>query len=290
VLVRAVVRIRLFLALGALLASACAQETIAHQQSEREANRIVKLLRDVGMDADKIKDPESREIRFNIVVPKDAAHEALRILEDHNLPETPKPDTAEIFREGGMIPTSEQERAKRVVGIEGDIVNGLRQLPRVVDVVAAVSIPQDDPLRDVNEEKPKPKISVMVVYQPEGPEGLPPITVEDVQKFVYAKVSDMKVPEVSVLLIPNRNTSKSEAGSVAGLAPAIDPSKGCAEKERVVGIDVCLGNKKKVVNLIFGAVIVAGLLAGMAVVAVLRAMRYRKDLTRLTAQFQNVKK
>ncbi len=279
----------LLLALGT--AAGCAQETIAHQQEEREANRIVKLLKDRGMEAVKLKDEESRELRFNVLVPKSDEHQALRILEEFNLPEKPKVDTANIVQSSSsMIPTQEQERSKRVVGVEGDIVNALRRVPRVTDVQAAVSIPADDPLRDPNEERPKPKASVLVVYRPDGQEG-PPISVEQVQQWVFAKLPEIKSGEVSVLLLPQGAASAGGGGGAgASAGPVIDPSKGCLERETVIGIDVCVGNRRKVVNLVMTAVIVAGLLAGMAVVAVLRAMRYRKDLTRLTAQFQNVKK
>ncbi|MEL7369024.1 MAG: hypothetical protein AAFN74_08950, partial [Myxococcota bacterium] len=68
-----------------------------------------------------------------------------------------------------------------------------------------------------------------------------------------------------------------------------DETKVC-EKDSAVGISVCKGNRRKVFNIVIGAVITAALLAGLAVIAVLRAMRYRKDLTRLTAQFQQIRK
>lgn len=278
----------------ALLASGCAQETIAHQQVEREANRIVKLLKDRGIEATKLKDAESRELRFNVMVPQDSSHDALRILEEFNLPETPKMSTAEIVSSGSsMIPTTEQERSKRIVGVEGDVVNALRRIPRVIDAQALVSIPADDPLRDPNEARPRPKASVLVVYRTEGGQEGPPITVEHVQEMAAGKLSELKANEVTVLLIPHDGKSGGGGGGQsAGAAAAayIDPAKGCQEKEVVIGIEVCAGNKRKVVNLVLTAVIVAGVLAGMAVVAVLRAMRYRKDLTRLTAQFQNVRK
>ncbi len=74
---------------------------------------------------------------------------------DAQPPKTKADDTSAMFKEGGMIPTNEQQRAKREVGIRGDIVNALRAVPRVVDVQANVTIPEDSPLRDVNEAKPK---------------------------------------------------------------------------------------------------------------------------------------
>ena len=258
---------------------------------ERMANRIVVLLKKEGLDPTKIKDETSRDLRFNVVVPQDQVASALSVLEKHNLPETPRPDTAEMFQSGGMIPTTEQERAKRVVGVEGDIVNALRKVPRVIDVQAAVSIPEDNPLRDVNEARPRPKASVIVIFDP-GEGDTPPMTGKEFQQFVQAKLPELRSSEVSVNLVRSTNAPRGNGNGgseVAVLGQAFDPASAC-EKETVIGIVVCKGNRKKVINIVLIAVIVAGLLAGLAVVAVLRAMRYRKDLTRLTAQFQQVRK
>lgn len=272
-------------ALGLLLVSACAQETIAHQQEEREANRILVLLRQTGLDARKLRDEEARELRFNVQVSEGDAADALAVLEQHNLPETKRPDTAAMFQSGGLIPTSEQERAKRVVGVEGDIVNALRQIPQIVSVEAAVSIPTDNPLRDVNEARPKPKASVLVVYQPDA-NNAPPLTAKELQEFVQAKLSELKSAEVSVLLVPAGPQAEGGAQAGAAAQPTIDPAVGCAEKERVLGMEVCKGNKRRLLSWLIGVGFVAAVLALLAVIATLRAMRYRKDLTRLTAQFQ----
>ncbi len=277
----------LILAISAAFLGGCAEEVVAHLQLERDANHILVVLEQGGIDAKKMKDEESRDLRFNVHVPQEQAQQALSILEARDLPKTERQDTAAMFSEGGMIPTTQQERAKREVGIRGDIINSLRHVPRVVRVEAAVSIPESDPLRDINQEPPKPKASVIVVYRPDE-SNTPPLTPEDVQKFVQAALPEVRTSAVSVLLMPltddTGTTIPGQNGKTKG--PIIDPTRGCVEKERVISIEVCKGNRQKVIKLVLIAVIVAGLLAGLAVIAVLRAMRYRKDLTRLTAQFQ----
>lgn len=272
------------------LLAACAQETVAHLQTEKNANRIVLLLERSGIAAEKLKDPESRELAFNVMVPVDDKVQALGILREHNLPEEPMVDTAQLVENTGMIPTAEQERSKREVGITGDLANALRAIPGIVDAHVTVTLPPDNPLRDINEEPPRPKASVILLYRTNGNGAQPPISAEDVQKFVQARLPLIKSNEVHALLLPSEMGAPSGGGDMKSAAPIIDPGIGCQKKERVLNIDVCDGNKRKVINIIIGAVIVAGLLAGMAVIAVLRAMRYRKDLTRLTAQFERVRK
>lgn len=283
------------LAFALLLLAGCAEETIAHQQLERQANRILVLLRSSGIEAKKVRDEGSRDLRFNVTVAGGDSAPALVVLERYNLPEKSRTGTAESFGSGGMIPTAEQERAKRIVGVEGDIVNALRHIPRVVSVEAAVSIPEDDPLRSETEERPRPKASVMLVYLRDS-SGTPPVSVEEVQRHVQAKLPELKSTEVNVLLLPSEDgggggsltgVEPGEDGGVA--APVIDPAIGCMERERVLGIDVCKGERTKIFNWMIGAITMSGIMAGLAVVAVLRALRYRRDLTRLTAQFQQVR-
>jgi type III secretion system YscJ/HrcJ family lipoprotein len=276
------------IALLTLLSTACKQETIAHQQIEREANKIVNLLMTSGIgDVTKVKDEGSRELRFNVIVPEGEKQKALQILELHNLPKNAADDTSAMFKEGGMIPTNEQQRAKREVGIRGDIINSLRAVPRVVDVQAVVTMPEDSPLRDPNDPKPKPKASVIVTYLEDGDKA-PPIDVEGVQRFVQASLPEIKSTEISVNMFPTGNIHD-PGKDASGSAPIVDPQRGCVEKERVIGLEVCSGNKTKVYNLMLGMLVIAGVLSAMVIVAVLRAMRYRKDLTRLTAQFEKVK-
>ena len=265
------------------LLAACAQETVAHQQAERKANRILVLLGNAGITAEKLKDENSRDLRFNVIVPKAESQTALSILERHNLPEAPLEGTSAMFKEGGMIPTNTQERAKREVGVSGDIVNGLRRIDRVVDVSALVSIPEDNPLRDVNEAKPKPKASVIISYLPDS-DNAPPVTVANVQSFVQAALPEMKSAEVSVQMIPVNAAGAATGGGVA----AVGVVNGC-ENQKVIGIDVCSHHRNKLINAMFVVITMAALLAGLVILSVLRAMRYRKDLTRLTAQVAQIR-
>ncbi len=273
-----------------LLAAACAQETVAHQQVERQANRILVILREEGIEAAKVTDETSRDLRFKVLVPAADFARSLDVLEEHNMPETPRTTTGDVFGSGGMIPTSQQERAKQIVGIEGDIVNALRKVPRVVEVEAAVSVPEPDPLRDVTEARPKPKASVLVVYRPDE-SRLPPISREEVQKFVQAKLPEITSKEVSVLLMAQDSQSQPAPTDEPVLTntPALDPEISC-EKDQVLGLEICVGNRRRFYNMVLGAGVVAMVLAGLLIFMVLRAMQYRRDLTRLTAQFERVKK
>ena len=51
-----------------------------------------------------------------------------------------------MVESAGMIPTAEQERTKREVGIMGALTNALRTIPDIVDAQVAVTLPPDNPL------------------------------------------------------------------------------------------------------------------------------------------------
>lgn len=264
-----------------LLTVGCAKEPVAQMLSEYEANEILVILDDAGIAAEKTRNIASRDPAFDVIVAKSDGNAAYRILKDENLPRQKQLGLDKTLGEGGLIPTAEAEMAKHKIGVQGDIVNKLRSLPGVIDVQVEVSIPKDDPLRDVNEAKERPKASVIIVYKPTS-ENEVPIPVEAVQNFVQSSLPALKRTDVAVHMMPKalgrRGVPKPDGSG------ALMPGTGC-EPTGFLGVEVCVTSKGKLRNLIFGSVVFSFAIAGLAVVMTLRAMRYRKDLTRLTAQF-----
>lgn len=275
---------------GALLFAGtlgCAQEIVAHQQAEREANAILVHLREAGISAEKLQDTESRDMVFNVVVAKREAPKAYSVLHEKNLPKERARGTGELFGEAGLIPTSEQERAKREAGVMGDLANALRDLPRVVDVKVSVSIPPERAIPDPTVPAPRPKAAVIVIFQPD-PDGRAPFTVDNVQSFVQASLPELKAAEVGVQLIPNTGAPMMMDDSAAAVARGLPEDKACL-KTTAFWIEICQSDRKPFYNLMVGTLALALVLATLAVVAILRALNYRKDLTRLTAQVQQVR-
>ena len=264
----------------AVLLIGCTRYTVIHQQTERDANHIVRLLLDHGISADKTRDEKAKDLRFDVQVPQETKHDALTLLEHYKLPNPEATDSQDLIDGNGLIPTPEQQRLRQIVALRGDIINALRDLPHVVDVKVVASIPGDQPLpSDPTVEEPRPQVSIILVYQPDS-RGNAPLTTEEIQRFAHAAASGIKPPEVDVKLIP----MEFGAEPPSDRRPSIDSA--LCRKEQVVGMMVCEGARSDVVRLILGVLTISGVLAAMAMIAVLRALRYRKDLTRLTAEFQ----
>jgi type III secretory pathway lipoprotein EscJ len=189
-----------------LLCVACAQEVVAHRQAERDANRILLLLDNYGIAAEKVPDGDARHPAFDVRVPLDKKTQAYAVLDKFNLPRPPVVTTKDLVAETSLIPSAEQERARIELGLMGDIVASLLELPLITHAHAAVTLPKKEPLADMNERQPRPKASVVLQY--DASEEQPPFSKELVQRFVQARLPEIGPDEVHVDMIQSPSASR----------------------------------------------------------------------------------
>lgn len=265
------VRAGLLAGLFVLLAG-CARETVAHRQIERTANRILVLLRESGIGARKVRDEAARDLRFDVTVGAVDAPRALAVLEAHDLPQPPQPSSRDMIEASGMIPTEREGRMKQTVGLEGDIVNALRQVPGVTSVQAAVSVPRPDPLA-TRETTARAKASVLVILRPgEGPE----LSVEDVQRFVQAKLPELEAADVDVVLLSG-GPGSARAGGVGSVAP----DEGRCAPTRRWGVRVCADSEPRLASVVAGSILTTLALALVAAWMAWRSAASRHELARV---------
>ena len=104
-----------------------------HDLSERDANEILVVLDTKGISARK-EMAEGRVVTWKVIVPGSRASEARRILVDAELPKPKSLRLSDVFKESGMIPTASEEKAKMLMGIQGEIEQKLKLIPGVLDV------------------------------------------------------------------------------------------------------------------------------------------------------------
>lgn len=226
------------LALGALGLTACGENEIVHGLQEREANQILVVLESKEIPAKKVIE-EGRVITWKVLVPSSAAHEARRILVDAELPQPKSTRLEDVFQETGMIPTQSEEKAKMLIGIQGEIEKKVKLIPGVLDVHAQIVIPDKEAVRDVNQAKPLPMASVVIVYEPV--DGKMPYRTEDVQKAVAASVEELTPDRVTVLSYRNQPFSRrlAKGATEAGECP---PGAGVKTK-KMLGVQLVGGQK-----------------------------------------------
>lgn len=254
------------------LISGCARETVAHGQDERSANRIVGLLyAAAAINADAIIREKSNPPAFDVSVSQSDHQRALAVLKKFNLPAEKHDDTcALLIRSTELIPTPERQLSKMTCGISGDITNKLRAIDGVVDASVLLSIPAKSFELDPTIERPRPRVAVIVTYLPNAG-NKSPISRDEVTSFAAAAVPELQRKDVDVTMIEATDEW------------AHLPMAGTCVKTEIFGVAICAEDRSRLASLVLTAICVSGVFAALMLFAVLRALRYRKELTRLTS-------
>jgi type III secretory pathway lipoprotein EscJ len=177
---------------AALLFSAgCSARKVHTVRVEAEANQIIDVLGENGIQARKNEVGEGERKQFEILVNGDdrTLASAIQLMEDHCLGQ---PEPPEI--EGGTVITSiEVERAREQRRMKMNIESQLRKLPGVTCVNVNFVPPQDRSLA-IN---PYPSTaSVLVNYKTQSF----PVSKEDISNLVARSVHALQPENVSVVL------------------------------------------------------------------------------------------
>jgi type III secretion protein J len=196
--------------LGHLL-SACVTHELQSELSEQDAQEIVVLLNENGIDASAVKAATEKkgEEKWAVVIRGGDQNlaRAWRVLQENGLPRQKDKGLEDVFANSGMIPTATEEKARLLVGISGEINRTLKAVAGVVDARVLVVMPDSSPLLDKTERMP-PTASVLIKYRG----GSFPLTEDDVKKLVARAVEGLQPENVAVVYkridpkpIANRN-------------------------------------------------------------------------------------
>lgn len=190
------------LAAGALLLlTGCGVETVVHDLNEREANQIVEVLADRGITASKMRVQEGRNVVFQISVPSSVRLDAIKILNQNELPRRRDRGYQEVFQESGLIPTSAEERAKKLAALEGEIERQLKLIEGILDTQVQIVMPEDSALRTTQDAVPPTTASVTIKYMPDA-QGKSPLSDQQVRTLVANGVEKLNPENVFVVLTP----------------------------------------------------------------------------------------
>lgn len=170
---------------------------VLHDLPEAEANRIVSVLQDHGIYAEKeIGDPEQNT--WSISVPRDASGRAWSVLEEYKLPRAPERRFADVFGKSKLVVTPKEEQALFLEALQGELSQTVESIDGVIDARVHLVLPERDL---AGAFRGQPKASVVVEYLP-TPQGQPPIQRNEVQQVVAHAVEGMAPTDVAVVLKP----------------------------------------------------------------------------------------
>ena len=185
----------------ALWASGCGVDAVVHGIDEREANHAVEVLADGDIAATKIVVDNGRTTTFTITVPNKNRVEATKILNRNQMPRRTESGYLEIFKDGGLIPTAGEERAKQLAAIEGEIEKQLHLIDGILDSQVQLVIPEETALRTAQDVRAPTTASVTIKYLP-GLGGAKPLSEPQVQAIVAAGVERLTPDNVVVVMTP----------------------------------------------------------------------------------------
>lgn len=150
------------------LLAGCAEQTeeLISVPTEKEANRILVALETEGVKGgskESGKAESGRGTVWKVKVPKTALFESRKLLVQLDLPREVQGGFEEMLKQGGLIPTKTDERAKLMHAMAGELARTFEAFDRVVQARVHLVIPEHDPLRKKEDQQP-PRATVFIKY------------------------------------------------------------------------------------------------------------------------------
>jgi type III secretion protein J len=183
----------------ALLLCACANKEIASGLSEQEAQEMIAVLRENGLEAVSVRTEgadRNAPPAWALKVRGGAQNAvfAWRILQENGLPRQKVKGLEEVFSTTGMIPTASEEKARLIMALSGELSRTLKSIQGVVDARVQVVLPDNSPLLDKSQWSPT-TASVLLKYR--GTQL--PLSEDEVKRVVARGVEGLQPDNVAVV-------------------------------------------------------------------------------------------
>lgn len=200
-----------FLLLFSLVA--CQKESLYQDLAERDANEILVVLFKQNIDATKVRVEKAQDISYKIEVPKDQVQRARKILFDNNLPRSKQLGFSGICKDVSLIPTPEQEKCRRLLGLKGEIINSLVQVPGVIDADVVLNIPEVSIFETETQASKKPTASAVLRVRRDAAGA--EITESRIQRYISNSVENLDPRDVTAIIsfVESPEAVKSAQGS-----------------------------------------------------------------------------
>jgi type III secretion protein J len=231
--------VRMYLTLFAplLLLSACSNQSLYTNLSEAQANDMVAVLLDAGIEANKA--PGEKE-QWQVSVSQNQFARAVEVLKSNGFPRKDYDTLGTVFKKEGFASSPLEERARLNYGMSQELSHSIRDIDGVIEARVHLTMPEPDPLS--KEVKPA-SASVFVKYRPgfnlQSETGA-------IKSLVTNAVEGLTYDRVSVIMTPSRSIP------------------------RVVSNDVSIAS---ILNLRFVIILIALILIGFAARMLLRSRK-----------------
>jgi type III secretion protein J len=201
-----IVRKSLILFAPFLLLGACNSQNLYSNLSEAQANDMVAVLLDAGIDASKA--PGEKE-QWQVSVSQNQFARAVEVLKSNGFPRKEYDTLGSVFKKEGFASSPLEERARLNYGMSQELSNSIRNIDGVIEARVHLTMPEPDPLS--KEVKPA-SASVFVKYRPgfnlQSETGA-------IKSLVTNAVEGLTYDRVSVIMTPSRAIPRVVANDVS---------------------------------------------------------------------------
>lgn len=195
-----------------VLAIGCGTIELYQNLTEDEANEMMVLLSQNNIKAHKKKVIAQNEVSYLVQVKESDMVRARELLIQQNLPRRKELGLTGVYKEKGLIPTPDEQKARYLLALKGEIINSLERIPQVVDADVVLNIPTKDEFAGADKQRLlRPTASVVVRIKSDG-SVTDAVTESKIQQFVASAVEGLNPRDVAVII------SYSETGE-GGLKP-----------------------------------------------------------------------
>ncbi len=184
------------LGLCAVLALTGCSEPIHHGLDENEANEMVVVLEQHGLQAGKERDPAADDA-WKVTVPSAVKVEAWRVLQAEGLPRPQVSGFDAFYPSGGMVPTASEERVLLQYSTAQELRRSLLAVDAVVDAQVNLVLPEKPRVQLETTVVEPPRASVLVKYR--STVEKPPLGAEKVRSLVAGGVEGLDQKNVDVI-------------------------------------------------------------------------------------------
>jgi len=200
----------ILIALFLLTCAGCRQGDLHSNLQEIEADEIMVILHQNGIEAKKEKEISGQDVSWKITVKESDVPSARQILIANNLPRKRELGLSGVYKEKGLIPTPDEQKARFLLALKGEIINSLLRIPGVVDVDVVLNVPTENEFAELDPVKRKPTASVVVKTRNDALVAQT-VTEAKLQQFVANTVPNLDPNDVAVII------SRADTGAMATL-------------------------------------------------------------------------
>src|SRR5215813_9703250 len=182
-----------------LVLCGCMSRDIQSGLSEQDAQEIVVVLKQNGLDAylEREQGGDRDSAPAWTVKVKGGSRNLLvawQVMQDNGLPRQKVKGLEEVFSNKGMIPTASEEKARMLLGLSGELTRTIKSVTGVVDARVQVVLPENSPLLDKSQWSPT-TASVLIKHRGSAP----PLTEDEVKSLVARGVEGLQPENVAVV-------------------------------------------------------------------------------------------